>query len=71
MRFTLRIDSEDAAAIDHPHETVVAALREVVAQLERWEGEVKSHGFRIRDVNGNTIGSWAIYDEAAVAEMDA
>jgi hypothetical protein len=55
MRFTLNIDT-DNAAFEDPYE-LPAALGRVIQKLEAGADSGK-----VLDSNGNTVGSWSIHD---------
>ncbi len=56
MKFTLKIESDNAAMVDNPQEGV-ARILESVARLVH-EGEYYSG--TVHDSNGNTVGTWAM-----------
>jgi sugar phosphate isomerase/epimerase len=54
--FTLNIDTGNAAFDeDEPNIELTRILREVIGHLNAWDTEGK-----IRDLNGNTVGSWKL-----------
>jgi hypothetical protein len=61
MHFKMRIELENDAM--QTMRDVSRALRELANRLER-DGEQGPGEGKIRDDNGNTVGSWAIEDDA-------
>lgn len=53
----IELDSCDAAMIDNPRGETARILKQIITDIQ-----VDSNGDHIRDINGNTIGSWW-YDE--------
>jgi hypothetical protein len=53
VRFTLTIDCDNAAFEDHPGSEVARILKEVARKLP---ADDLGSGFKLRDVNGNTVG---------------
>lgn len=60
--FTLTFDTTNAAFEDAPLEEIARILRDVAHRAEHF-----SHGGPVRDVNGNTVGSFK-YEDAASTE---
>lgn len=64
MKFTLTIKLGNAEMVSGQH--VAAALREVAGRVEmQGDDELESsdaydRSGRIRDANGNTVGTWAV-----------
>ena len=56
-KFTLEIDSSNAAFDPYAVDELKRILREVADTIE-----VGSDGGNIRDVNGNTVGYWEFVD---------
>ncbi len=56
--FTLTIDTDNAAFEHGPRQEVGRILREVAQSLKAGDTEG-----RIRDVNGNTVGSFSLTDK--------
>lgn len=60
MKFTLEIDSRDAAMVEDGAGEVCRLLRDVARKIESGLHD----GYSIlRDVNGNKAGEWRIDDE--------
>ena len=55
MKFTLTIESSDAAMTNDPIETTVAALKTAITKLNN-----QTLDGNLRDANGNTIGSFEL-----------
>ncbi len=58
MRFLVEIDCDNAAFEDDPTHEVVRLLRQIVRRLEK-DGESRGG---LRDVNGNSCGSYKYED---------
>lgn len=61
MRFTLSIDTDNAAFTDRRNEEVAAILQQLASWVDRADEERRE--WRVFDVNGNTVGR-ALYHEA-------
>ncbi len=59
MKFTLTIESDNAAMVDNTHGEVARILEETARKIR--EGEYWSG--RVRDTNGNTVGSFELETE--------
>lgn len=55
MKFVLKIESDNEAMVDHAESATADMLREVASKLE--DGY---DGGKLRDVNGNSVGSWKL-----------
>ena len=64
LKFEFKLESAGADAADNPQELVAMALRKVADDLETFNPSFMTG--TIRDINGNTIGSWKI--DAAFGE---
>jgi hypothetical protein len=60
-KFTLTIELGNDAMRSEAH--VVKALQEVAKTIRQSPHTVKNEGGRIRDINGNTVGSWQFEEE--------
>jgi hypothetical protein len=66
VEFTLKINMDNAAFEDRPAGELAKCLNKVVDQLPTWaSGFTRMHGEpfyegKIKDSNGNTVGSWQI-----------
>ena len=58
MRFTLKIESDNAAMVDAPQ----AEVSRILGEVARLVYEGASAG-RVRDSNGNTVGSFKLETE--------
>lgn len=57
MKFTLEIDSDNAAVDDHPRVHVSELVHRSALKLL-----TENHG-TIIDINGNTVGHWTLEEE--------
>lgn len=60
MKFTISIDSDNEGICNT--EAVSQAIRKIAKQIEAIEsaGEIQLQVKSIKDINGNTVGSWSI-----------
>ena len=60
MTFRLRIDLGNAAFDDNPVPELARILREVAAEVARADADSLRQYSKIFDVNGNTVGRYAL-----------
>jgi hypothetical protein len=64
MRFTLTIEMDNAAFDRSPGTELSRILRELNSKLYREHDIRPNESGKVRDVNGNTVGEWAVTEDA-------
>jgi hypothetical protein len=59
--FTLSFDTDNAVFEEHPEQEVSRILSEIAHQV--LHNPVDHHFQNVRDINGNTIGTWKLVPE--------